>query len=39
MQIMQKIILNNILDEYPPINSINKGVSIVQKLSVRCDSA
>ena len=34
----KKIILHQILDEYPRINFINKGLSIVQKLHFRCDS-
>ena len=36
-KISHKIILHYILDTYPRISFINKGLSIVQILHVRCD--
>ena len=34
----QNMILHRIINAYPRINFINKGLSIIQKLHVQCDS-
>ena len=39
MQITLNLILYKILDTQPHIKFINRGLSIVQKLNVKCDSS